>query len=190
MKLINETRYPAHLLRPIVYRVAKEQMAKGFTNDASHWFSKTMIRARLERLRVTVKYGSTARPDWVGGHAWFFGGPVDLLVSKQGIDRIALAKTMHHEMHHVRGLGHKDMIGNGRLHPKPIFFAWAEGPRIMLPARPDPAIARAAMVKFNAALQLRTAEIAVRNWTRKRRLATTKLKKWTRRLAALKKGAD
>jgi hypothetical protein len=159
LEVKNETDWNTRDLRRIILRACHQKL------DGTPWTS----------LKVFVRYrrGNNFRL----GSAYRNGGPVFLNVERDSIDSSELAVTLLHELDHVKGLRHRDIVK-----PAPHVYAWAKGmtvgKKVIVPkARPTLAERRYARIE--------TAREAVAAWQRKLKLAQTKLRKWNRRLTAL-----
>ena len=154
-------------------------------------------RKRWRHVRVYVKYGARGR--MVGGYAYLGGGPAYIFVRKDqalagtyggdwtGGLREELASTIAHELAHTKGLEHKEMRGIARYGytakagPQPEdLFGWAKTTTLRLkePKKPRP--------QPTTDDKLAAAEQKVREWTTKKKTATTKVAAWKRKVRSLK----
>jgi len=138
------------------------------------------------RLEVTIVYGNKG-PTGVGGFAYYHRPDMTLTVGKAGpIDAVDLASVAGHEADHNRGLKHGDMP-NGGMHQR--LESWSRHAVGMTIRRAGPPQQdRATRAADRRDRRRRTAELKVVEWTRKTRLARTKLTKWQRALRRLEGG--
>jgi hypothetical protein len=108
------------------------------------------------------------------------------------VDRGDLAFVVTHELGHIRGLRHAKMRGNlydrRRLPQNEKHFAFAERLHLRL-APPEPKVPRAVQAAQRRAEKVARARGHVAAWERRRKLATTKLGVWRRRLRDLERRA-
>ena len=201
----NETVWPTRMLRPFIVRVANYE------------FDGSTPKRRPRPLYVTISYGrsgagcsghatlggsrSTVRVPHPTSRAWRAGlnDPVTGMYRRRtaadGPVVFPVRDFVHvlaHEFAHNVGIDHGGMgfhYGGSRRRPsKELFdrtFPWVASlpvPVVTKKVPPSPEVVRDK--------KLKVARAAVARWTRKRKLADTKLKYWTRRVTVLERAVE
>lgn len=165
MKIENGTHWRSDQIMAIARRVAETELDP----------------AKRKRFTVRVKYGR--RGAHVGGNAYVGGRSINLLVGSDAIDTMDLAFTIAHEMAHARGMRHRQMRGSPRWYQIDGWrdiYAWAadmpverQAPKAA-PTLDDKRERRAAHCREMVA-----------HWERRKKLASSKVRVWTRRLRSV-----
>jgi hypothetical protein len=178
--LANETLWSTAMLRPFVRRIAREE------------FPGTTLGNTRGTVLVRIIY-NRAGPDrnYCTGHAQFHSRSCTVRVPYPHPGKVfpvlEFCNVVGHEFGHCKGLTHQAMglhYGNSlrRGAYSDEHYAWAKAlPVPVVPVKRKPTTAEKRLAK------LRTAEAAVLVWTRKHKLATTKLKLWTKKARVLAK---
>lgn len=185
VRIVNRTAYRTPHLRAILERVARDELNP----------------EEVSRVTVTVEHGRRPRgvPDTQAygssGHATLGGTRAALRIDPVCPDLVDFAHVAAHEMAHLRGMTHRDMRPGTRWRRGPLTgvrYAWAAaypmGRRAVRP--PRPALDPAAIAARRRAVRADHAVRQVTTWTRKLRLATTKLRIWRRRADAAVRARD
>ncbi len=169
MKVDNRTHWRTDHLRAFLSRVAADELEP----------------QKRKRLRVEVRYNRQRDRGYCSGEAVVGGCWIKVMVPSQVVDRVDLAGVIAHEMAHARGMGHDRMRGCGRyrrVEGHRERYAWAES----LPLERKPRAAAPSLEERRAGRREHALSM-VRKWEAKRRLATTKLRLWTRRQYAVER---
>lgn len=178
IKIVNQTEYRTRDIRRFVTRCAKIA------------FRTKAERDEYGNCAIYIRYGSKRTDGYVGGYAYYHGGPAYIFLRKDNpdpIDRVCLAHTIAHELGHVKGLKHGDMSGLVRYDYAPgwrEFYKWAEDlpcekrPEPQAPPEPDPIVQREQkIVRYLTKID---------DWKKKRSFADTKIKTYKRKVRALR----
>lgn len=176
----NETRWPTRMLLPFVRRIAREE------------FPGTTVANTRRGVVVRVVYNRAGKTfNYCTGYAHYNSSRCLVRVPFPHPGKvfpvIDFCHVVGHEFGHCRGLKHKDMgWQHGGSCRRGTYsgehYAWAKAlpvPVLLVKAKPTLAEKRLA--------KLKTAEAAVLTWTRKHKLAVTKLRLWTKKARALAK---
>lgn len=178
----NNTVWPTRLLKPFVTRIAREEFP-------GTKFSNTRRKVNLE-IRYTRGGGRGC-----SGYAYYNSSRALVRVPHPKHGKFPLLDFCHvvgHEFGHCKGLTHAQMgLHYGRSCRRGTYtgthYAWALTLREpVMPVKVTPVKPTKDDVR---AVKIKAAEDAVARWTRKQKLATTKLTHWTRKLGALERAA-
>ena len=168
MKITNCTHWRSDHLRTFLTTVALEEL------DSK------------DRRRLTVEVGYNRggkRYHYVSGRAWRLGTHIKIMVPSGTVDRVDLALVIAHEMAHLRGIHHRQMIGSSRYRRVGTwreFYAWAEELPLEKQAQKSaPSREQRKEGKYQHILKMS------QTWQRKVRIAQGRLKTWQRRLRRL-----
>lgn len=169
MKVENYTHWRTDHLRGFVTRIAQDELEP----------------AQRKRLRVVVKYNRQKDRGFCSGRAVLGGSWMKVMVPSQVVDRVDLAKVIAHEMAHTRGMRHDQMRGCAtyrRVDGYREKYAWAT----TLPLERKPKPTRPSADDRRAA-RLAHAQEMLKAWESRKKLATTKVRYWTRRVKAVER---
>lgn len=179
VEIENRTAWPTKMLRPFVTRIAREE------------FPGTTPRNTRHTVTLKVVYNRGKGAGYCSGYAFLRSSFAVVRVPhpKHGkpFPVLDFCHVVGHEFGHCKGITHAQMglhYGNScaRGSYTNPHYAWATAlPVPVLPVKVKPTVADKRAVKIKAA------EAALVRWTRKQKLATTKLKLWTRKLRALER---
>lgn len=176
----NATRWQTKMLRPFITRIAREE------------FPGTKISNTRRRVIVNIIYHRGNGGGYCTGYAYYNSSVATIRVpNDQHGNRFPVLDFCHvvgHEFGHCKGLKHSEMglhYGNScrRGSYSTPHYDWAKALPVPLPVPKK----RAPTTDQKRATALLAARQAVLRWTRKRKLADTKLKLWTRRVKTLEK---
>ena len=170
MKLVNQTKYSTRDLRKLVTRIAKDELQP----------------AHAKKAVITFKYW---RGNWTGGYAYYNSNVayIKLPHPKHKLDLPAIAKTIAHEMAHMRGLKHIDMHCarySWKHGDYKAFYAWANE----YPIRHQEPKAKPVVAPVDAKLDHATKMLA-KNEAKLKRTAAL-VKKWTAKVKYYQKRAE
>ena len=182
--IANKTAWQTKMLRPFIVRIANEEF------DGS-----TPARTRT-RLTVRIVYhrgGADQRAgDYCSGYAYYNSSLSTVRVPNPAHGHtFPVADFCHvvgHEFGHNRGLRHSQMgwhHGNScrRGSYTTTHYAWSAALPVPVPVVAKPR----ATTDEKRAKRLQAAQSAVLRWTKKQKLATTKLKLWQRKVKTLER---
>lgn len=178
----NETKWSTKMIRPFVTRIAREE------------FPGTKPSNTRSAVTVRIIYNRSGKD---GGSYCTGSAPLNSSRCKIRVPyphpgkRFPVLDFCHvlgHEFGHCKGLQHRDMGlhygGSCRrgTYTNPHYGPWACAlPEPVVPVRRKPTTDEKRAAKLDAA------HAAVVRWTRKRKLADTKLKAWTRKVRRLER---
>lgn len=179
----NSTAWPSAQLMPFIRRIAREEFPGTKPSN-----TRSALTVRI----VYTRAGKQRRGDSCSGYAYFNSSWCKVRVPYPHPGRvfpvIDFCHVVGHEFAHCRGIKHAEMgwqhgdsCNRGSYSAE--HYAWARELRVpTIPAKkPKPS------TDDKRALRLKRAEAAVVTWTRKQKLAATKLKLWQRKVRALRK---
>jgi hypothetical protein len=171
MKITNKTHWNTRDIQKLVYRVAQDELNPG----------------GLRNARITVSY---RRNGGIGG--WCYYGTIQypnvrmrLNLPRTGLDSVALARVIAHELGHAKGLKHGSAMSNNRYAQADGWrerYAYAKDFPIGVKADPPKPTLNDKRRRAHA-----KAQAMVAKWERRLKLASTTLKKWQRRAKAAEK---
>ena len=173
MKIQNETRWRTDHLRAFVARVAEDELDV----PKRKMLIVKFISGGRRRAKANGDHGVTGFAS-IGGVRMRIGLPGPT----RKIDRVWLARTIAHEMGHIRGLQHPMMRQTTR-------YGWADGWRERyawadaMPLDPSAAPAPATLADRRGA-RLEHAREMVATWERRTRQAQGRVRKWKRKAQA------
>jgi hypothetical protein len=170
MKIVNKTKYETRDIMKLVYRVAQDELNPG----------------GLKNGRITINY---RRNGGIGG--WCYYGTIQrpnvsmrLNLPRTGLDVVALALVIAHELGHAKGLKHGEM--------NKVRYGWAEGWRERYAYAKDfpvgiKAPAPKPTLDDKRQKELRKAQGMIVKWTRRHKLAATTLRKWQKKARTIER---
>ncbi len=176
----NDTRWQTKMLRPFITRIAREE------------FPGTKPTNTRRRVIVNIIYNRGNGDGYCSGYAYLNSSQATVRVpNDQHGNRFPVLDFCHvvgHEFGHCKGLQHSEMglhYGNSckRGSYSNPHYEWAKALPVPLPVPKK----KAPTTDQKRETALQAAHAAVERWTRKRKLADTKLKVWTRKVKTLEK---
>lgn len=153
MRVVNQTSYDTRTMRKLL--TAAYAAVRKYEQPASWW----------RRLTVTIEYGKRVTTE-TSGFAYLHGGPMTLRVPRAAASQQGFAETAAHELMHCYGYRH------GEFYDATLAAVLPDLPG-EIPSKPVRPVVK---IDPRASRYARVLELE-KSWTRKLKLAQTKLRK-------------